>query len=109
MWYIEENGNPVPCADVLAASKWLYGPGGEERRRVRETKIGDDNVWVSTVFLGLDHNYFGGRPLLYETMIFGGPHDLYQSRYSTKEEAIAGHDEAVLLATSPTEEKDQRK
>lgn len=34
-------------------------------------------------------------------MIFGGPHDQYQRRYETKEEALRGHAEAVALARSP--------
>ena len=100
MWYIEENGQPVPCNDIHRASAWLYGPGGEERRRVRETLIGDDGVFVSTVFLGLDHAFGGATPVLYETMIFGGQHDEYQRRYTTKDDAIAGHEEAVRLATA---------
>jgi len=55
-------------------------------------------VFVSTIFLGIDHNFGGGKPLVFETMIFGGKHDLYQERYSTYEEAIEGHKRAVLLA-----------
>jgi len=47
---------------------------------------------ISTVFLGLDHNYgISGDPLLFETMVFGGPHDQDQERYSTWEEAETGH------------------
>ena len=46
---------------------------------------------VSTVFLGLDHAFDGGTPLLFETMIFGGEHDEYQERYATWDEAEAGH------------------
>jgi hypothetical protein len=44
--------------------------------RVRE------GVEVSTVFLGVDHNFFGvGGPILFETMIFGG--DLRISKKSS--------------------------
>ena len=32
---------------------------------------------VSTVWLGLDHRFDEGPPLIFETMIFGGPHDQY--------------------------------
>jgi hypothetical protein len=56
-------------------------------------------VQVSTVFLGLDHNFgFGRKPLLFETMIFGGKHDQYQERYSTYKEAEKGHAVALELA-----------
>jgi hypothetical protein len=68
---------------------------------------------VSTVFLGLDHNYSGiGVPLWFETMVFGPPHevdsaiigrkywsigdDLYCRRHSTIEEARRGHARALV-------------
>lgn len=63
--------------------------------------IGRDDrgdVSVSTVWLGLDHRYGVGPPLIFETMIFGGEHDQDQWRYSTREEAEAGHAAAVALA-----------
>lgn len=50
---------------------------------------------VSTVFLGLDHGYGDGPPILFETMIFGGPHDQYQTRCSTYEQALAMHERAI--------------
>lgn len=70
-----------------------WGENHEQHRRVAETQVGD--VCVSTIWLGLDHNYFGGRPLLFETMTFidGEPGD--QWRYSTWGEAEASHMEIV--------------
>lgn len=53
---------------------------------------------VSTVWLGLDHNFSEtGPPLIFETMIFGrGGSDIeYCERYPTEEAALAGHDQAV--------------
>lgn len=50
---------------------------------------------VSTVFLGLDHQYGDGPPLLFETMVFGGPLDHEMNRYSTWNEAEKGHQEMV--------------
>jgi hypothetical protein len=55
-------------------------------------------VFISTVFLGLDHSFGHGKPLLFETMIFGGEHDQYQDRYSTWEEAVVGHGRACKMA-----------
>lgn len=52
-------------------------------------------VLVSTVFLGLDHNWNDGKPILFETMIFGGKHDQEQRRYCTYEEAEQGHEDIV--------------
>ena len=62
-------------------------------------KTGNDEIMVSTIFLGLDHSPFPyGPPLVFETMIFGGEHDKEEWRYSTWDEAEAGHQEAVRLA-----------
>lgn len=53
---------------------------------------------VSTVWLGLDHNFSGiGPPVIFETMIFGGGEEWEDSqwRYSTEAEALAGHQAAI--------------
>lgn len=60
-------------------------------RVVAFDKIGD--LRVSTVFLGLNHQFFEGPPLWFETMVFSpeleGNEPLW--RYSTWEEAETGH------------------
>jgi hypothetical protein len=90
--------------------EWARGRGyrGEDRSnlvpqpgdgwaRVAQDQIGVARV--STVFMGIDHNFTrGGPPLLFETMIFGGPEDGFQARYSTWDEAEAGHAVALHLA-----------
>lgn len=65
--------------------------------------VATDNIGgahISTVFLGIDHNHFGGTPLIFETMIFGGQHDGHQERCSTWDEAEAMHARAVALVRS---------
>ncbi|MEO9497665.1 MAG: hypothetical protein ABJG42_24540 [Vibrio splendidus] len=61
----------------------------------RINKHRGQSVVISTVFLGLDHNPFGGKPILFETMIFGGKHDDYQERYCTWDEAAQRHQSIV--------------
>ena len=56
---------------------------------MKKTKVG--NIEISTVFLGLDHSFGGKKPLLFETMIFGGKLDQEQERYTTWEQAEKGH------------------
>lgn len=84
--------------------------------RWRELKFADDyariglDVWppidaepgaaplvtISTVWLGLDHNYsMHGPPIIFETMIFGGPLSNECTRYATEEQAQAGHRRTV--------------
>lgn len=61
-------------------------------RTVKKTQVGEVNV--STVFLGIDHNFLGGKPILFETMCFcrgDSEWDEYQERYSTWAEAEEGH------------------
>lgn len=61
------------------------------------TVVGNDSVEVSTVWLGMNHRFGDGPPLIYETMVFGGPMAEAQWRYSTKEEAWRHHDEVVRM------------
>jgi hypothetical protein len=63
--------------------------GFDATKRVAVDTIGD--VRVSTVFLMIDHNWLDGPPILFETMVFGGPFDEWQWRYHTWDEAVAGH------------------
>ena len=92
--YILVNKKPKLCPDLMEWSNWYEK--GNDNRRVAHTALGKTNV--STVFLGLDHSFGGGKPLLFETMIFGGKHDEYQERCSTWEEAEEMHKRAVKLA-----------
>lgn len=62
----------------------------EANRRVAWDDLGKLGV-VSTVYLGLDHSFGGGPPLIFETMVFGGPMDEFMDRYSTEEQALGGH------------------
>lgn len=82
--YFDRDGNPIDDA-----SKWA-----EMRRRVgirvAATTVGDARV--STVWLGLDHNYdIVGDPIIFETMVFDGSEDGYCERYATELDAMRGH------------------
>lgn len=91
LWYkLDAEHKPVPCTAPEAVD-W-----NDERQRVGFTRL--PGAEVSTVFLGLDHQFGEGPPVLFETMIFGGPLDQEQWRYHTWEEAVAGHRAAVRMA-----------
>lgn len=90
-YYKLVNKKPKPCT----LQEW-GDTFGNRSRRVADDKI--NGVTISTVFLGLDHNFNDfGPPLLFETMIFGGEHNDYQERCSTWEQAEAMHAQAVKL------------
>ena len=113
-WYIlDENDDPQPTwlirRDPItgethynhAFNEWMFGK--DKNRIILQSTVpgvGD----VSTVFLGLDHNFFrhGGPPVLFESMIFciNTDDDLHnwQHRYCTKAESIVGHGIVLLLA-----------
>lgn len=89
--YILDGHQPVPCEDTRAWGGWM-----EHADRCVALTAQED-VWVSTVFLGLDHSFhFDGPPLLFETMAFDSSGDgVDMTRCSTWEEAEAGHAEMV--------------
>jgi hypothetical protein len=70
---------------------------GADIWRVGRTDL-PNGGYVSTVFLGLDHAFMGGPPMIFETMTFlpgDEGENTEQLRYSTWEEAEAGHADAV--------------
>lgn len=73
-------------------------------RHVRLTEVhtpGASTAQISTVFLGIDHAFgLDERPVLFETMVFGGQFNECQWRYSTWDEAEEGHAQVVALMTT---------
>jgi len=110
-YILDEDGKtPVRVYDAVECAQWreanpLSGPPNV----VGMTKVGDADV--STVFLGLDHNFFGdgSAPILWETMVFGGDMDQNQWRYGSYEDALAGHDRVVaeLAASSAVDDGEE--
>ncbi len=89
--YILRGHDPILEGNVLRWAKWF----GTADRVVKKTKV-SRSVNVSTVFLGIDHNFGNlGNPVLFETMVFGGDRDSECRRYCTWDEAVVGHDEIV--------------
>lgn len=66
-------------------------------------RVGQDQINnhcnVSTIFLGMDHRFGGdGDPVLFETLVFGGPLAGDMERYTTYADAERGHAEMVTRA-----------
>lgn len=99
-YILDDEGNPIPCDDLYEWGRWFETAMREGRKHLKQETVG--NYWISTVFLGMNHRHFSdGPPLLWETMICNRVDDDiksrwldYQDRYSTKEEALAGHEAA---------------
>ena len=129
MWeyprYFDRHGFPIPGNGTVESATLAW-------KRMKETDDSrlawdelPDGSYLSTVWLGLDHNYVWGPPLIFETMRFCDdkdvdwiegpdgtrrmttghePHDfpdpvtgelVEQLRYTTEEEALAMHHEIV--------------
>lgn len=95
--YYDRNGVPI------SLNQWGPLHADMKYKRIAEDTIGQ--LWVSTVWLGLDHAMPWGhhRPLIFETMVFGRDGDVVEwdefdvARYSTEEEARAGHEAVCAM------------
>jgi hypothetical protein len=93
-WILNERGEPIPENDLLTWATWIE----HSRRHVDWTYIG--RSWVSTIFMGLDHSFVRGVPILWETMVFGGALDQEQTRCGgSREQAMAMHSEMCARVT----------
>lgn len=92
MWY-DMDGNTISIEEGAALLQ-------DDRRQIALTVLGegDDEIRISTVFLVIDHG-LGSVPILWETMVFGGPLDMEQERYVSCEAAEQGHAEMVQRVT----------
>ena len=90
--YFDKDGTPI--SDTLKWAKLFDNP---DYKRVAKTTL-PNGRFVSTVWLGLNHQFGDGPPLLFETMVFPNDKDfgeLDSERYSTESEARAGHQAMV--------------
>lgn len=103
-YVLNQHNEPVPVEDLFLWAAWFEE---DDKRIVKQeivTGLGGlvspfTHPRVSTIFLGLDHNFGGKGPLiLFETMVMGGgPFYHMQWRYATWDEALKGHEKAVAM------------
>ncbi len=92
-YVLDHLGVAHPEPDFEAWGRWMQ----THERHVASSNLGE--VWISTVFLGLDHRSSSDdrAPILFETQVYGGHHDRYMMRYHTRTEALLGHQRIVHL------------
>ena len=91
------DGSPYPPGDE-GLFEWAKDMEDTRGRIVQQETLWN-GLWISTVWLGLDHNFMrSGPPLIFETMAFnhiGADDDRYRDcfmdRYSTLYQAEVGH------------------
>lgn len=98
--YYDKAGQP------MTSDAWAKALEGE--RRVAEKKLWFGAVWISTVWLGMDHDFmFRGdkpnpHPVIFESMAFiKGAGGTEQERYSSLEAAEDGHKRMVRHFMNP--------
>jgi hypothetical protein len=86
--YFDRQGEPI------SLERWCELMEDPNYKIVEQTDVG--MAHVSTVWLGLNHQYWPDGPIrIFETMIFGGHRDQEQWRYATEEAAREGHADTV--------------
>lgn len=100
-WYDRQG---IPICDTAEVERLLRDMSYKRVARSKVISAADPakSFDVSTVWLGLDHSFGGGIPLIFETMVFaeGDSMDLDCRRYATEEQARGGHVETVAVVAS---------
>lgn len=107
---LDDTLRPVACDDLDAYTEWHSSMPSWSDWYDRKTCFGfqllreevSPGIEVSTVFLAINHDFLGeGEPVLWETMVFAGDWDgLYQDRYTSHADAVAGHRRVCRLIAS---------
>lgn len=118
-WY-DITGKPLVTAELgsdewkmqmALAGKLLEDPSYKVIGRTKGKTKKDHELIVSTVWLGLDHSMIEGSPIeIFETMVFDyskDGEDIYQTRYSTLEQAVQGHQDTIKKYLAKDIEEDE--
>jgi len=99
------DGTPYPDSDA-GLIEWAKDFEDFPKRIVRQETL-PNGYYISTVWLGLDHRWDAGPPLIFETMVWGpgGECEEYMERYSTENDAILGHIRACDKLAQKTEDE----
>lgn len=103
LYVLDADRRVIPTRDVM---EWGQFTENATNCIVGRTQITSE-VTVSTVFIGIDHGFREGPPIVFETMIFGGPEDIndWTWRYSSWDDAEIGHKAAVRKARAALKQK----
>lgn len=96
-YILNDKGEPLPEKDIIKWGTWFQQAGN---RKVASDQIGE--FGISTVFLGIDHAFGEGPPILWETMVFtkGGDEVELERCSGSREQAEAMHARMVELIKS---------
>jgi hypothetical protein len=89
LYILDAAGCPVPCQCVTDWRAWF---DAADRTVALDTL--PSGTSVHTVFLSLNHAFRPGPPVLWETVVEGGPCEQVV-RYTSGDDAIDGHESIV--------------
>lgn len=119
-YILNEKKEAVPCTGVVEWGMWMEAQRQAENGGLHRVGLDEVNgLMISTVFLGLDHNFLrDGEPILFETMFFGpggrcvevslDDEDCTQLRYCTWEQAENAHKKIVTMLKANPVTQDQQ-
>lgn len=91
--HYDRQGKPITF-EQWGALRWKDDGTRSEYPRIELTEL-EGGISVSTVWLGINQMPLVNGPWIFETEIFGGPHDQERVPYHTEAEARQGHDRTV--------------
>lgn len=102
-YYILNDDNTIKViSNAVEWGKWF-----ENAKNVIKATMFRNGTRISTAFLGINHSYDDGPPLLFETMTFNKKGE-DSFRYATYDEAISGHNERVCKYPSEIISEEER-
>ena len=106
-FYFDKQGQPI----TVEHAEYLLGDRDYCVIEKTPFMYNGEPVEVSTVWLCTNHNFTNhGPPVIFETMVFGGPMDEECFRYSSEKEAREGHAQIVHeLANRAAKIKEQER
>jgi hypothetical protein len=115
-YILDDDGLPIGVDSFLEWATWF------EAHNRCVAKYERNGYCVSTVFLGLDHQFGKGPPLIFETMVFDDNHshewfgtehkldighEIECRRYSTRDDAMIGHEKCVRILNESLDKAQQ--
>jgi hypothetical protein len=89
--YFDKNGKPIGMFEWATLFE-------DKKYKIIKQEVLPNDYFVSTIWLGLNHRFNEGNPLIFESLVFpakGNWSKLDCERYSTLAEAKKGHKKLV--------------
>ena len=100
---LDDDGRTPICVDLPTCADWFETHDGAIAHSGAIHMPSQTLVRISTIFVPFD-TADPEHPRLFETMVFGGPHNHHTERYTTWQEARMGHERvvrAILMGMAP--------